>query len=57
MGEKNMVEIPYEDFKALMEQKGRVEAALALLKTGTGSYVRGPEMIAILTGDAPCGAE
>lgn len=46
-----------EDFKALMEQKGRVEAALALLKTGTGSYVRGPEMIAILTGDAPCGAE
>lgn len=57
MDEDNMIGIPYEDFKALMEQKGRVEAALALLKTGTGSYVRGTEMIAILTGDAPCGAE
>lgn len=57
MDEENMIGIPYEDFRALMEQKGRVEAALALLKTGTGSYVRGPEMIAILTGDAPCGAE
>ena len=35
MGEKIMITIPYEDFKALMEQKGRVEAALTLLKTGT----------------------
>ena len=57
MGEKNMVTIPYEDFANMMRMAGRVEAALALLKTGTGSYVRGPEMIAILTGDAPCGAE
>lgn len=57
MDEKKMVTIPYEDFAKLMRTAGRVEAALALLKTGTGSYVRGPEMIAILTGDAPCGAE
>lgn len=57
MGEKNMVAIPYEDFAKLMRTAGRVEAALALLRSETGSYVRGPEMIAILTGDAPCGAE
>ena len=57
MDEKKMVTIPYEDFAKLMRTAGRVEAALVLLKTGTGSYVRGPEMIAVLTGDAPCGAE
>lgn len=57
MGEKNMVTIPYEDFTKLMKTAGRVEAALAVLRTETGNYVKCQEMIAILTGDAPCGAE
>lgn len=57
MGEKNMVTIPYEDFAKFMRTAGRVEAALAVLRTETGNYVKCPEMIAILTGDAPCGAE
>ena len=57
MGEKNMVTIPYEDFAKLMRTAGRVESALAVLRTETGNYVKCPEMIAILTGDAPCGAE
>ena len=51
MGEKNMVEIPYEDFVKLMKTAGRVEAALALLRSETGSYVKCPEMIAILDGE------
>lgn len=38
MGEKNMVAIPYEDFAKLMRTAGRVEAALALLRSETGSY-------------------
>lgn len=51
MGEKNMVEIPYEDFVKLTKTAGRVEAALALLRTETGSYVKCPEMIAVLGGE------
>ena len=49
--EKNMVTIPYEDFARLMRTEGRVEAALAVLRTETGSYVKCPEMIAILDGE------
>lgn len=48
MGEKNMVTIPYEDFAKLMRTVGRVEAALAILRSETGIYVKCPEMIAIL---------
>ena len=48
MGEKNMVTIPYEDFAKLMRTAGRVEAALAILRSETGTYVKCPEMIAIL---------
>lgn len=51
MGEKNMVTIPYEDFVRLMRMAGRVEAALALLRAETGSYVKCPEMLAILDGE------
>lgn len=49
MGEKIM--IPYEDFKDLMKTKGRVEAALALLRADIGNYVKCPAMIAILSGE------
>lgn len=49
--EKNMVAIPYEDFVKLTKTAGRVEAALALLRSETGSYVKCPEMIAILDGE------
>ncbi len=48
MDDKNMVTIPYEDFAKLMKTAGRVEAALALLRSETGNYVKCPEMIAIL---------
>lgn len=51
MGEKNMVEIPYEDFVKLTKTAGRVEAALALLRSETGSYVKCHEMIAVLGGE------
>lgn len=51
MDEKNMVEIPYEDFAKLMRMAGRVEAALAILKSETGIYVKCPDMIAILDGE------
>lgn len=51
MGEKNMVTIPYEDFAKLMRTAGRVEAALAILRSETGTYVKCPEMIAILDGE------
>lgn len=51
MGEKNMVEIPYEDFAKLMRMAGRVEAALAILKSETGIYVKCPDMIAVLDGE------
>lgn len=51
MGEKNMVTIPYEDFAKLMRMAGRVEAALAILKSETGIYVKCPDMIAILDGE------
>lgn len=51
MGEKNMVAIPYEEFVKLTKTAGRVEAALAVLRTETGSYVKCPEMIAILDGE------
>lgn len=51
MGEKNMVTIPYEDFANLMRTAGRVEAALAILRSETGTYVKCPEMIAILDGE------
>lgn len=44
----NMVTIPYEDFAKLMRIAGRVEAALAILRSETGIYVKCPEMIAIL---------
>ena len=57
MDEKKMVTIPYEDFAKLMRIAGRVEAALDILRSETGIYVKCPDMIAILTGDAPCGAE
>lgn len=64
----NMVTIPYEDFAKLMRTAGRVEAALAILRSETGTYVKCPDMIAILDGEettvhatvlgsAPCGAE
>lgn len=46
-----MVAIPYEDFVKLMKTAGRVEAALALLRSETGSYVKCPEMIAVLSGE------
>lgn len=48
MGEKNMVTIPYEDFAKLMRTAGRVKAALAILRSETGIYVKCPEMISIL---------
>lgn len=51
MGEKKMVAIPYEDFVKLTKTAGRVEAALALLRSETGSYVKCPEMIAVLGGE------
>lgn len=51
MGEKNMVTIPYEDFAKLMRTAGRVEAALAILRSETGTYVKCPDMIAILDGE------
>lgn len=51
MGEKNMVTIQYEDFAKLMRTAGRVEAALAILRSETGTYVKCPEMIAILDGE------
>ena len=51
MDDKNMVTIPYEDFAKLMKTAGRVEAALAVLRSETGSYVKCPEMIAILDGE------
>lgn len=57
MGGEKYGYYPYEDFAKLMRTAGRVEAALAVLRTETGNYVKCPEMIAILTGDAPCGAE
>lgn len=47
----NMVTIPYEDFAKMMKTAGRVEAALAVLRTETGSYVKCQEMIAILDGE------
>lgn len=48
MDEKKMVTITYEDFAKLMRMAGRVEAALAILRSETGIYVKCPEMIAIL---------
>lgn len=48
MDEKKMVTIPYEDFAKLMRMAGRVEAALAILRSETGIYVKCPEIIAIL---------
>nr|DAJ43258.1 MAG TPA: hypothetical protein [Caudoviricetes sp.] len=51
MGEKKMIEIPYEDFTKLMRTAGRVEAALAILRSETGTYVKCPDMIAILDGE------
>ena len=51
MGDKNMVTIPYEDIAKLMRTAGRVEAALAILRSETGTYVKCPEMIAILDGE------
>lgn len=51
MDEKKMVTIPYEDFAKLMRIAGRVEAALAILKSEIGIYVKCPEMIAILDGE------
>lgn len=51
MGEKNMVTIPYEDFAKLMRTAGRVDAALAILRSETGTYVKCPDMIAILDGE------
>lgn len=51
MGEKNMVTIPYEDFAKLMRTTGRVEAALAILRSETGIYVKCQDMIAILDGE------
>lgn len=47
----NMVIIPYEDFAKMMKTVGRVEAALTLLRSETGSYVKCPEMIAVLGGE------
>lgn len=47
----NMVIIPYEDFAKMMKTAGRVEAALAILRSETGTYVKCPEMIAILDGE------
>ena len=55
MCEKNMVTITYEDFAKLMRTAGRVEAALALLRSETGSYVKCPEMIAVLGGEETVG--
>lgn len=51
MDEKKMVTIPYEDFAKLMRTAGRVEAALAILRSETGTYVKCTEMIAILDGE------
>lgn len=51
MDEKKMVTIPYEDFAKLMRMAGRVEAALAILRSETWTYVKCPEMIAILDGE------
>lgn len=51
MGEKNMVTIPYEDFAKLMRIAGRVEAALVILRSETWTYIKCPEMIAILDGE------
>lgn len=51
MDEKTMVTIPYEDFAKLMRIAGRVEAALTILRSETGIYVKCPDMIAILDGE------
>lgn len=66
MGEKIM--IPYEDFKELMEQKGRVKALLAYLDGNGGRFPDKETIIAILgeeektayvnlAGGELCGAE
>lgn len=47
----NMVTIPYEDFAKLMRIAGRVEAALVILRSETWTYIKCPEMIAILDGE------
>ena len=46
MGDKIM--IPYEDFKELMEQKGRVKALLAYLDGNGGRFPDRATIIAIL---------
>lgn len=66
MGDKIM--IPYEDFKELMEQKGRVKALLAYLDGNGGRFPDRETIIAILgeeektvhvspVGGELCGAE
>lgn len=57
MPEKKIIEIPYEDFVELMKSKGHMESALSFLKMKNNSFVDIGEVIAMLTGEVPCGAE
>lgn len=50
MEEKQIVEIPYEEFVELILLKGRVSAALAYLKNELGTMVDNDVMIALLEG-------
>lgn len=50
MEEKQIVEIPYEEFVELILLKGRVSATLAYLKNKSGTMVDNDAMIALLEG-------
>ena len=57
MDDKSMIEIPYEDVAELVKSKGRMDATISYLKIQNNSFVDIGEVIAMLTGEAPCGAE
>lgn len=57
MPEKKMIEITYEDVAELVKSKGRMDATISYLKMQNNSFVGIGEVIAMLTGEVPCGAE
>ena len=57
MPEEKMIEILYEDFVELMKAKGHMDAALAFLRMQNCHFIGIDEVLALLTGDASCGAE
>lgn len=57
MPEEKMIEIPYEDVAELVKSKGRMDATISYLKMQNNSFVGIGEVIAMLTGEVPCGAE